>query len=64
MKATKRMTVSVDEAARVLGLSRNAVYIAARRGDLGVPVIKIGRRLVVPRSALEALLGAPIDAED
>jgi excisionase family DNA binding protein len=49
-----RSTLSVEEAADVLGLSRASGYAAAKAGD--IPVIRIGRRMVVPRHALERLL--------
>ena len=42
------------DAARVLGLSRPAIYRAAERGDL--PVLRFGRRLLVPKPALFQLL--------
>ncbi|GMQ90467.1 MAG: hypothetical protein BMS9Abin10_0849 [Gammaproteobacteria bacterium] len=47
-------TLSVPEAGEILGISRNGAYDAARRGEL--PVIKIGRKLLVPRIALERML--------
>ena len=47
-------TISVPEAARMLGISRNAGYEAVKNGDL--PSIKIGRRVVVPKTAFEKLL--------
>jgi hypothetical protein len=48
-------TLSVPEAGRrYFGLSRNASYEAAKRGDL--PVIKIGRLLRVSVTALERKL--------
>jgi excisionase family DNA binding protein len=50
------LTLSVDEAARLLGISRGLAYEAARRGDL--PVIRLGRRLLVPRARLLELVGA------
>ncbi len=37
-----------------LGVSRGATYKAARLKQ--IPTLRIGRRLVVPRSAFEALL--------
>jgi excisionase family DNA binding protein len=49
-----RSTLSVEEAADVLGLSRAGAYAAANAGEL--PVVRVGRRLVVPRFALEKLL--------
>jgi excisionase family DNA binding protein len=50
----ERLTISVPEAGRRLGLGRNAAYEAAKRGEL--PVLKFGKRLVVPIAALERLL--------
>jgi excisionase family DNA binding protein len=50
----ERQTLTVTEAGQVLGLSRNAAYDAAKRGDL--PVIRFGKRLLVPRAALDQLL--------
>ena len=38
----------------LLGLSRNSVY--ERIADGSLPAIRFGRRLVIPRAALEALL--------
>lgn len=45
---------SVEEAAGLLDLCRNAAYEAVRRGD--IPSIRIGRRIVVPKAALDRLL--------
>jgi excisionase family DNA binding protein len=49
-----RKTHTVEEAAQVLGIGRNAAYDAAKRGEL--PTIRIGRRLLVPSAALDRLL--------
>lgn len=51
-------TVSVEEAGRIIGVSRNVVYEAARTG--AIPAIRIGRLLRVPIASLEKLLGGPI----
>ena len=51
-----RQTMSVEEAARALGCGRNAAYQAVRSGQ--IPSIRLGRRIVVPRAALEQLLAA------
>jgi hypothetical protein len=49
------LTLSVPEAGkRYFGLSRNAAYDAATRGE--IPTIKIGRLLRVPVRALERML--------
>ncbi len=52
----ERLTLSIPEAAKVLGISRGLAYSLARRDALPVPVIKLGRRLVLSRRAVEALL--------
>ena len=52
--ADDRLTWTVPEAARLLGISKDCAYDAARRGDL--PVRVIGRRMLVPRTALLRLL--------
>lgn len=49
-------TVTVEEVGRRLGIGRSLVYELARRDALPVPVIRLGRRLVVSRAALEHLL--------
>jgi len=51
----ERRTKSMGEAAKILGISRGSAYLAAKRGEL--PVLKIGKRLVVPDAALERMLG-------
>ena len=48
------MTLSVPEAGRQLGISRNSAYEAVRRGEL--PVVRFGRLIRVPMAALERLL--------
>lgn len=50
----ERRTLTVEEAARALGIGRSAAYAAARSGEL--PTVKIGRRLLVPRAALDRML--------
>ncbi len=47
-----RATYGVQEAAKILGIGRNAAYEAARRGE--IPTIKIGGRILVPKAALMA----------
>lgn len=49
-----RKTISVEDAGKQLGISRNAAYDAARRGD--IPTIKIGRRLLVPQAVFERMI--------
>ena len=55
----KRLTYTIEEAAQVLGIGRSSAYLAARTGE--IPVVRIGRRLLVPVDALESMLarGSP-----
>ena len=43
-----RLTLSVEEARRLLGLSRGLMYQAIRRGE--IPHIKVGKRILIPIS--------------
>lgn len=52
----ERATITVEEAAELLGLGRSAAYEAVRRGDL--PARRLGRRILIPVPALLAWLGA------
>jgi len=45
----ERLTLSVEEAARLLGIGRNLCYERVKTGE--IPAIKIGRRLLVPRAS-------------
>jgi excisionase family DNA binding protein len=49
-----RLTVSVEEADRILGISRGAAY--ARAGDGSLPTVRLGKRLLVPKVALKKML--------
>lgn len=49
-----RPTVTVEEAAAFLGISRGAAYVAVRAGE--IKALKLGRRLVVPTSPLLAMV--------
>jgi excisionase family DNA binding protein len=51
-----RLVYDIPEVAKLLGISRHSAYEAVRRGD--IPTVRIGRRLLVPRQALERLLDA------
>ncbi len=51
----ERLTVTVEEAANLLGVSRAFAYELVARRDL--PSVRLGRRVLIPRRALERLLG-------
>ncbi len=48
-------TMTVEEAGELMGLSRGSAYKAVRAGEL--PVIKVGKRLLIPTARLRAVLG-------
>jgi excisionase family DNA binding protein len=51
---TERVTLTVEEAAAILGISRALGYELVRRHEL--PSLRFGRRIVIPRRALETLV--------
>lgn len=56
----ERLALSVEEAGALLGISRDLAYDLVARGEL--PSVRLGRRVVVPRKALEDALGRLADA--
>ena len=52
----EKLTLTVDETAKCLGIGRNSAYEAIARGE--IPFIRVGKRLLVPKAALEKLLAA------
>ncbi len=55
-------TLSIEDAGAMLGISRPTSYKLARADQFPVPVIRVGRRMVVSRSAIEELLSRQKDA--
>ena len=54
MEPVERQTVSVAEAAAILGISRAHAYDCVKSGEL--PSISLGRRVVISRRVLDGLL--------
>lgn len=54
-----RTVITIEEFARLLGISRSAAYEAASRDEF--PIRRLGRRLFVPVPALRRWLGAEGD---
>ncbi len=56
-------TMKVEEAAKLLGISRAAAYRAVRAGH--IPAVHIGRTIRVPRAPVERMLsGEPAAMKD
>ena len=53
--AAERLAYSIEETARLTGLSRDLLYDQMRRGNL--PYLKIGRRRIITRQHLRQFLG-------
>jgi excisionase family DNA binding protein len=51
------LTITVEQAGQLLGISRGLAYELVRRGE--IPAIRLGRRLVVPVDAIDAMLHDP-----
>jgi len=50
----EKATLTIDEAAKVLGIGRNKAYEAAGKGQ--IPTIRIGKRILVLREPLKRML--------
>jgi excisionase family DNA binding protein len=61
---TERATASIEEVAATFGIARSTAYMLAKQNRLPVPVIRLGRRMVVSRSAMQQLLNAAPVAAD
>lgn len=49
-----RLVLNVPEAARLLSLSRGTAYSLCAQGL--IPTIRLGKRILIPRAALERML--------
>lgn len=56
------VVLTVEEAAKILKISRGSAYEACRQGT--IPTLRIGRRLLVPRARLEAMLAGGAGGDD
>jgi len=61
-RGQERLTLTVEEAAAALGISRSFAYEAVYRKE--IPHVKIGRRILVPKAALQRMLEDPPTPDD
>ena len=57
VEPTAKRSMTVSEAAALLGISRAFAYELVARREL--PALRLGRRIIVSRKAVEAMLDAP-----
>jgi excisionase family DNA binding protein len=50
----ERETLTVEEAAKVLGIGRNKAYEAVQTGE--IPSLRFGNRIVIPRKSIDVIL--------
>jgi excisionase family DNA binding protein len=52
---SSRLTVTVEQAAELLGISRGTAYLAVRSRH--IPSVRIGGRILIPKARLLEMLG-------
>jgi excisionase family DNA binding protein len=58
MEASEPQVLTVDEVATLLRLDRKTIYHAIAGGE--IPAVRIRRRLLVPRVALDKLMAGEV----
>ena len=63
MVTKEKMVMTVTECGELLGISRAQAYLMDKKGRL--PVIRLGRRIVIPKPAIFKMLenATPIENE-
>lgn len=61
-KTVKNDYISIAELAKILGLSRIAVYKKVKKGQ--IKAVKIGRSYAIPRSVLGSILGHTLSEKE
>ena len=56
-KVYEKSVYTVAQVAKMFGINRNLAYELARRGEL--PAIRLGKRLVCPKVAIDRMLREP-----
>lgn len=56
----ERLTLTVEQAGELLGISRALAYEMARTGQL--PSLRFGKRIVVPKKAIENMLESSLSS--
>ncbi|SHO48918.1 helix-turn-helix domain-containing protein [Anaerocolumna xylanovorans] len=52
----EKITYSIDEAAKIVGVGRSLMYQLAREGK--IPVLRLGNRFVIPKKRFEIFINS------
>ena len=58
----KSSYITIPQLARILGVSRIAVYNKVKKGQ--IKAIKVGRNFAIPRKYIASILGKTLDQQD
>ena len=58
----EKLTLSVEEAGKLMGVSRQVAYQLIHRPD--VPTIQIGRRVLIPKKQLEEWMDRQVNGAE
>jgi hypothetical protein len=53
----KQHSLTIPQFCQLAGVNRNSGYQAAKRNELPVHTIKVGKRILIPRKAVEEIFG-------
>ena len=53
----KQHSLTIPQFCRLAGINRNSGYQAAKRNELPVQTIRVGKRILIPRRAAEDIFG-------
>jgi excisionase family DNA binding protein len=54
LETKEKLVLNIPEVAKLLGISRTTAYALANSGQL--PAIRLGKRIICPKAALEKML--------
>lgn len=58
----EKLTLSVEEMGKMLGVSRQVAFSLVHRADF--PVLRIGKRILVPKKQLEAWMDRQVNGDE
>jgi hypothetical protein len=56
MSVSEKKLISISEFCRMAGIGLTRGCAAAKEGALPVPIVRVGKRLMIPRAAAERML--------